>query len=284
MPSSIAFRPALPAGVQVRDLPCAWSASCRSRSAFGPTPCSLASSAAGTLASWLSSVYPAAVSAQVAGAPMFRGRPGSGVAMARSLPGIIVGQRSAYLSAGASAPVLVLVAVGGIPLRRNLVGRSVRAVDRPFFAVDRLLAVARNVVPEGGPATPAPGRRHDQPEHHPEYAYNHQDVTDRVDSDAMRRHGGDAEPQDGSHRDEQKACTYPHGLTSLSEFWSATPHFPALMAPNGCRNGCRPALPAVTGATRVEDCAGSATVCAAPPGALGRYLIGDRRGVRGHAG
>src|SRR5438045_2974091 len=74
------------------------------------------------------------------------------------------------------------------------------------------------------------------------------------------------------------------GLTSLSEFWSATPHCPALMAPNGCRNGGRAALPAVMAVTRVEDCAGSATVCAAPPGALGRYLIGDRRGVRGHAG
>src|SRR6266536_83628 len=56
----------------------------------------------------------------------------------------------ACLSAGASALVLVLVAVGGIPFRRNLVGRSVRAVDRPLFAVGRLLAVGRRVLPVGG--------------------------------------------------------------------------------------------------------------------------------------
>src|SRR5690348_13536475 len=197
-------------------MPCAWSASCRSRSAFGPTPCNADSSAAGTPASWLSSVYPAAVSARVAGAPMVRGRPGSGVAMARSLP------RAQHRLAS----VFVLVTAGRVPCRRSFIGRVVRAVDRPFLAVDRLLPVHRRVLTVGGPLPPAPGRPDDQPEHHTEYAYEHQDVTDRVDSDAMRRHGGDPEPQDGSHRDEQKACTYPHGLTSLSEFWSARPTSP----------------------------------------------------------
>src|SRR2546430_721482 len=199
---------------QPRDLPCAWSASCSSRSAFGPTPCSLTRSAAGTPASWPSSVYPAAVRARVAGAPIFRGRPGSGVAMARSLPALRIG--------------LAPVAVGGIPLRRHLIGWGVGPVDRPFLAVDRLFAVGRYVVPVSGPPPAAPGRPHDQPEHHPEDADEHQDVTDRVDSDAMRGHGGDPEPQDGSYRDEQKTCTYPHGPTSLSEFWSATPSSPRL--------------------------------------------------------
>jgi hypothetical protein len=57
----------------------------------GPTPCSFFSFDAGTFASWLSRVYPAAVSARVAGAPMFPGRPGSGDAMfwmvpARAMP------------------------------------------------------------------------------------------------------------------------------------------------------------------------------------------------------
>src|ERR1035438_9686435 len=62
-------------------MPCCSSASCSSRTAFGPTPCSFFSSAAGTLASCLSSVYPAAISARVAGAPMFPGRPVSGGVM-----------------------------------------------------------------------------------------------------------------------------------------------------------------------------------------------------------
>src|SRR5947207_10612729 len=123
------------------------------------------------------------------------------------------------------APVSVLVAVGGIPVRQ-LIGRGVRPVDRPLLAVDRLLAIGRGVRPVDGPPPAGPGRPHDQPEHHPEYTYDYQDVTDRVDGDAMRGHGGDPEPQDGSHRDEQKACTYPHGPTSLSEFWSATPTSP----------------------------------------------------------
>src|ERR1039457_1267413 len=46
--------------------------------AFGPTPCSFFSSAADTVASCRSSVYPAALSARVAGAPIFPGRPVSG--------------------------------------------------------------------------------------------------------------------------------------------------------------------------------------------------------------
>src|SRR5205085_3210786 len=98
--------------------------------------------------------------------------------------------------------------------------------DGPLLAVDGLIAVNRRVIAVGGPPPAAPRRPYDQPEHNPEYAYDHQDVTDRVDGDAMRGHGGDPEPQDGSHRDEQKACTYPHGLTSLSEFWSARPTSP----------------------------------------------------------
>ena len=57
------------------------------RSAFGPTPCSLASSAAGTSASRLSRVYPAAVSARVAGAPILPGRPASRDVMCRIVPG-----------------------------------------------------------------------------------------------------------------------------------------------------------------------------------------------------
>ena len=56
------------------------------RSAFGPTPCSLASSAAGTSASRLSRVYPAAVSARVAGAPILPGRPASRDVMYRIVP------------------------------------------------------------------------------------------------------------------------------------------------------------------------------------------------------
>ena len=56
------------------------------RSAFGPTPCSLASSAAGTSASRLSRVYPAAVSARVAGAPILPGRPASRDVMYRIAP------------------------------------------------------------------------------------------------------------------------------------------------------------------------------------------------------
>jgi len=44
-------------------------------------PCSLLRSADGTFASCASSVYPAAASARVAGAPIFRGRPDSVVDM-----------------------------------------------------------------------------------------------------------------------------------------------------------------------------------------------------------
>src|SRR5690348_7459338 len=73
------------------------------------------------------------------------------------------------------------------------------------------------------------------------------------------------------------------GPTSLSEFWLATPSSPRLWPQTDALPGDR--RPARSdGSDRVEDCAGSATVCAAPPGALGRYLISDRRGVRGHAG
>src|SRR5262249_55227149 len=172
-------------------------------------------------------------------------------------------------------------AVGGVPPRGSLVGRGVLPVDRPLLPVDRrVLAVGRPLVPVGnGPLPATPGRPHDQPEHHTEHAYEYQDVTERVDSDAMRRRGGDPEPQDGSHRDEQKACTYPHGLTSLSEFWSARPTSPGSQPQTDAAT-----VPAVTGVTRAEDCARSATVCAAQPSALGRYLIGDRRGIRGHGG
>ena len=55
-------------------MPCCSSACCRSLSAFGPTPCSFFSSAAGTFASSDSVVYPAEANARVAGAPMFLGR------------------------------------------------------------------------------------------------------------------------------------------------------------------------------------------------------------------
>jgi len=83
-------------------MPCSASACCRSRSAFGPTPCSLASSAAGTSASRLSRVYPAAVSARVAGAPILPGRPASRDVMYRIAP--VPGPRSRREDVPKTAP------------------------------------------------------------------------------------------------------------------------------------------------------------------------------------
>jgi hypothetical protein len=97
------------------------------------------------------------------------------------------------------------------------------------------------------------GGGYDHPEHHPQYAYQHQDVTDRVNGDAMRGHGGNPEPQDGSHRDQQKACTYPHGLASLSAFWTATRSSPGMWPQTDARIAVR-----VPGVTCGEDCGGSA--------------------------
>src|SRR5690348_3344436 len=138
------------------------------------------------------------------------------------------GRGGRRLRPAGSAPVLVLI--------------RILAVDRPFLAVHGRLAVgrglvtvSRRLVAVGWPAAPAPGRPYDHPEHHPEHAYQHQDVTDGVNGDAVRGHGGDTEPQDGSHRYEQKTCTDPHVLTSVERVRVSHPSSRGRWAQTGVR-------------------------------------------------
>src|SRR5215471_15765355 len=109
-----------------------------------------------------------------------------------------------------SAPVFVLVVgtVGGIPAGgRNLVRIPARRgylVGR-YFPVDRAATASAR----------SPGGPHKQPQHHAQGANDHQDVTDSVNTEAVRGYGRDAEPEDGSHRDQENACPDRHGLPPL---------------------------------------------------------------------
>src|SRR5262249_25528259 len=123
---------------------------------------------------------------------------------------------------GVAACPCPLVTLGNRSSRIPVVVGTVRGIP-VFIGTIRGIPAGRHDLIRRWPsighaAAASPRSPHHQPQQHANDPHNHQDHADRVNSDAVRGRGRDPEPEDGSHRDQNKASADCHHSPPMGAF------------------------------------------------------------------